>query len=57
MIVKESTPRFVLIKNVKRSDVGDALSVAESECMRHGRHAVYKADSIPDGMASFECVQ
>ena len=54
--IKASTPRTVMMKHVTSRNLGEALSLAEKECMKHDKHATYTPDNSPDGMATFECV-
>lgn len=55
--VKASTERSVLVENVFSDKMHEALTLAEAECRKHDRHAVYVPDDIRDGLAHFECVE
>ncbi len=53
--VKASNEGTVVLSGVTKKNIDTALSLADSECSKHGKHAVYKADDQPDGYANFEC--
>ena len=53
--IKMATPLTVMIENVDKYDAAEALQLAESECQKHGKHAIHIPDSQRDGIASYEC--
>jgi hypothetical protein len=54
--LKSSTPRAVLVEKVTSSNLDKALEIAENECAKYDKHAVYKSDNTPDGITNYECV-
>ena len=53
-----ATPRQVSVMNVKSYSLGAAQGIAEQWCNKYeGRHAVYRPDNTPDGVAHYECVK
>ena len=54
-VVKMATPLTVMIESVDKYNAMEALELAESECQKHGRHAIHVPDSQRDYVASYEC--
>ena len=54
--VVSSNPRTVLIDNVRKGNAAEAIELAERECRKHDKHAVYVPDNVSDGLATYECV-
>lgn len=54
-MLQVSTPRTVMLSNVDQFNAADALRMAETECVKHNRHAVAVPDNIRDGQQAYEC--
>ena len=53
--VLSSNPRSVVLENVRNSNVDSAFELAQKECSKHGRYAVYVPDAQQDGVITFRC--
>ncbi len=49
-------PRSVILTGAHSNNVVEAQNLAESECQKHGRHAIHRPDSQRDGVATYECL-
>lgn len=51
-----STPRSIMFNNVGEATIKDTSDKAQAHCARSGRDAELVPDGVPDGMATFKCV-
>lgn len=54
-VVISTTPRMVVIGNARAANTAETNQLAEQECQKQGKHAMYVPDSVPDEQATFEC--
>jgi uncharacterized lipoprotein YajG len=52
-----STHKQVLVENVSASNMDEALEVAEKECQKHQKHAVYVPADVGYRLAGYSCVE
>ena len=54
--VLSATPRSITMENVNKNTIGEATRKAQAHCRQYGRDAELVPDSVPDGTATFRCV-
>ena len=54
--IMAQTPRSVTLNNVNEQTVGKATDMAQKHCAQYDRDAELVPDSVPDGNATFKCV-
>ena len=52
-----SDPELVVIENASAFNAGKVQVMANVACQKHGKRAIYRADYIRDGLATFECIK
>ena len=56
-IVVTSNPRSVVIKNASAMNSAKAQAMADAECQKHRKYAIYRPDNVRDGQATYECIK